>query len=136
MNAHALRVKPKQKAEAAGYNFNIDTTFVLFFLALEFGRAGLSLEIDSIFLGLTLAMFLVLPYFLPSEDKADFGSWLAGRAAITAFAMGLGWVFQQSLGVALPEMFRFLPMTLFLVTGISVTLMQFYGLAFLTSLKK
>ncbi len=66
----------------------------------------------------TLGALLVLPYFLPLEaEKPDFNSWLLGRSLITVFAVALGMIFRQTLGVILPETFRFLPMTLLVITA-------------------
>ena len=39
----------------------------------------------------------------------------------------LGAIFKQSLGVVLPETFRFLPMTLLIVTAMLCCYVQFYG---------
>jgi hypothetical protein len=109
--------------------FSIDTTFVLFFLALDFGQSALSSGIDTIFSGLTLGMLLVLPYFLPSgSEKPEFLGWLLGRSLISVFAVGLGLMYQQALGVVLPDMFRFLPMTLLIVTAMLSCYLQFYAI--------
>lgn len=107
--------------------FAIDTTFVLFFLAVEFGQTFRGFAFDSVFLAITLLMLLVLPYFLQSDDKPSFGNWILGRTLITAFAVSLGAMFKQSLGIVLPETFRFLPMTLLIVTAILSCYIQFYG---------
>jgi hypothetical protein len=109
--------------------FSIDTTFVLFFLALDFGQSALSSGVEAIFSGLTLGMLLVLPYFLPSEsEKPEFLGWLLGRSLISVFAVGLGLMYQQALGVVLPDMFRFLPMTLLIVTAMLSCYLQFYAI--------
>jgi len=108
-------------------NFTIDTTFVLFFLAIEFGQTLTSFGLDTIFLALTLGSIAVLPYFLPMNNKPKFGSWLVGRGLITGLAVLLGVAFKQSLGVVLPETFRFLPMTLLIVTAMASCYFQFYG---------
>ncbi|HUR96835.1 MAG TPA: hypothetical protein VMZ26_02085 [Pyrinomonadaceae bacterium] len=109
--------------------FSIDTTFVLFFLAIDFGQSAFSAGIDTIFSGLTLGMLLVLPYFLPSAtEKPDFMGWVLGRSLITVFAAGLGLMYQQALGVLLPDAFRFLPMTLLVVTAMLSCYLQFYAM--------
>ncbi|MEO8574638.1 MAG: hypothetical protein ABI481_11760 [Pyrinomonadaceae bacterium] len=109
--------------------FSIDTTFVLFFLAIDFGQSALSAGIDTIFSGLTLGLLLVLPYFLASgSEKPDFMGWLLGRSLITVFAVGLGLMYQQALGVVLPDVFRFLPMTLLIVTAMLSCYLQFYAI--------
>ncbi len=107
--------------------FVIETTFVLFFLAVEFGQSFSGLTFDGVFLALTLLMIIVLPYFLPSNEKPNFKSWLLGRSFITIFAISLGLMFKQSVGVVLPETFRFLPMTLLIVTAMLSCYIQFYG---------
>jgi hypothetical protein len=83
--------------------------------------------LDTIFLAITLASIATLPYFLPMNDKPKFGNWLVGRGLITGFAVLLGLAFKQSIGVILPETFRFLPMTLLIVTAMGSCYFQFYG---------
>ncbi|MBA3600990.1 MAG: hypothetical protein H0W45_07060 [Acidobacteria bacterium] len=115
-------------SEVAGeQDFAIDTSFVLFFLAVEFGRTFFSLSLDNIFLFTTLLMVAIFPYFLLSNEKPHFGSWLFGRSIIAGLAILLGVMFKQSLGAALPETFRFLPMTLLIVTAMLSCYIQFYG---------
>jgi hypothetical protein len=117
------------QAELSGEKgFAIDTTFVLFFLAIEFGQTFQFFSLDGMFLALTLAAIAVLPYFLPSGEKPDFGNWLLGRSLIAGFGILLGVMFKQSLGVVLPEMFRFLPMTLLIITAMLSCYIQFYSL--------
>jgi len=115
-------------SEVAGEGgFAIDTSFVLFFLAVEFGRTFFSLSLDNIFLFITLLTVAVLPYFLLPNEKPNFGSWLLGRSLIAGLAILLGILFKQSLGVALPETFQFLPMTLLIITAMLSCYIQFYG---------
>jgi len=116
------------RSEAAGeQGFAIDTSFVLFFLAVEFGRTIFSLSFDNIFLFVTLLIVAVLPYFLLPSGKPNFGSWILSRSLITGLAILLGVMFKQSLGVVLPETFRFLPLTLLIVTAMLSCYIQFYG---------
>lgn len=122
---HSARI---QKAEAVERGFAIDTTFVLFFLAVEVGQTLGIIGLDTIFLAISLLFVLVLPYFLQSDEKPNFGNWLLGRCFIAVFAVLLGFAFRQSLGTFLPEMFRFLPMTLLIVTAMLSCYIQFYGL--------
>src|SRR6266705_628939 len=90
----------------------IDTTFVLFFLALEYGRAVQMFSMDGLFMGITMLMVLTLPYFLPSvREQPLFSNWMMGRGAIALFCILLGFGFKQSLGVVLPESLRFMPLT-------------------------
>lgn len=121
------RIEGFQNEMSSGKSFSVDTTFVLFFLAIEFGRTVFSLSLDNVFLFLTLLMVAILPYFLLSDDKPMFGSWLLGRSLIVSLAVLLGGMFKQSLGVVLPETFRFLPMTLLIVTSMLCCYIQFYS---------
>ena len=125
-----------QTQEAVNRTSAIDTTFVLFFLAIEFGQMINGFSLDNLFLGITLGMFVTLPYFLPSDDKPGFANWMIGRGLITGFAMLLGWMFKQSVGVVLPEAFRFLPMTLLIVTAMVTCYIQFYGFLKLREVKQ
>lgn len=109
--------------------FSVDTTFVLFFLAIDFGQSATSFGMDTVFSAITLGMLLVLPYFLPSvTEKPDFTGWLLGRVVISVFAVALGLMYQQALGVVLPESFRFLPMTLLIATAMISCYLQFYAM--------
>ena len=114
-------------SSTADKSFAIDTTFVLFFLAVEFGQIVNNFALDTIFFVITLLMLIILPYFLTSEERPKFGNWVLGRSLIAVFAISVGVMFKQSLGV-LPEMFRFLPMTLLIVTAMLSCYIQFYGL--------
>jgi hypothetical protein len=121
--------------ESVERGFAIDTTFVLFFLALELGQSFTGFTLDGVFLILTLLVLAVMPYFLPAEEKQGFSSWLFGRGLIAAFAILLGVMFRQSLGVVLPETFRFMPMTLLIVTAMLSCYIQFYGFLKLREVK-
>jgi hypothetical protein len=116
--------------EAVGGNgvFAADTTFLLFFLALEFGRSLSNFGFDGLLLGASLSMLVVLPYFLVNTTVGpDFGKWLAGRSAIAVFATLLGVVFDRLTGTTLPETVRFLPMTLLIASAMISCYIQFYG---------
>ena len=113
----------------ANKRFAVDTTFVLFFWGIDFGQSSLAFALDSVFSVLTLGMLLVVPYFMPSmEEKPEFIDWLLGRSVITIFAIALGVIFRQSLGVVFPETFRFLPFTLVILTAMLSCSLQFYGM--------
>lgn len=106
-----------------------DTTFVLFFLAMEYGRSTQMFSIDAALMGITMLMVLALPYFLPSPyEKSTYLNWLVGRGAIALFGMVLGLVFRQSVGVVLPESLRYLPMTFLVLTAMVSCYIQFYSL--------
>ena len=112
-----------------GGHFAIDTTFVLFFLALEFGRTLELFSIDGLLMAITTVMVLVMPYFLPSEDERPaFSRWLLGRGAVACLGSLVGAAFGRSVGVLLPEMLKFLPMTLLIVAATISCYVQFYGL--------
>lgn len=110
-------------------SFAVDTTFVLFFLAMDVGQSLAGFTIDGMLSALTLGVLLIAPYFLPSNGvKPAFGGWVLGRLIITAFAVSIGLVFKQTLGILLPETFRFLPMTMLIATAMVSCYIQFYGL--------
>ena len=109
--------------------FAIDTTFVLFFLALEFGRSLTSFGFDSFLMGITVLMLLILPFYFSTEtERPGFGSWITGRSVIALLATSLGVDYGQIVGVVIPDTFRFLPMTLLIVTAMVSCYMQFYGM--------
>ena len=109
--------------------FVIDTTFVLFFLALEYGRSATMFAFDAILMAITLVMVLVLPYFLASNGhKPHFGNWLVGRGAVALAGIVAGIAFKQSVGVVLPESIRSMPMTFLIVASMISCYIQFYGL--------
>jgi hypothetical protein len=109
--------------------FAVDTTFVLFFLAVDLGESFTGVAVDSLMSMVTLAVFVAVPFLLPSErQKPGFAGWLAGRAAIAGFGIVLGLAFRQTLGSVLPETFRFLPITLLIVAAMLCCYIQFYGL--------
>ena len=104
-----------------GRGLAIDTTFVLFFLALEYGRAVRAVSIDGLLMGITMLMVLVLPYFLPSNfERPTLGNWLLARGAVALFGM--------VLGVVLPGSLRFMPMTFLILASMVSCYIQFYGL--------
>ncbi len=107
--------------------FSIDTSFVLFFLAIEFGQSFAGFGFESIFLVITLLTVAVVPYFAESGERPEFRNWLIGRAAILVFAVVLGVIFKQSLGVVFPAEFRFIPMTLLIVSAVLSCYIQFDG---------
>lgn len=106
-------------------SFNVDTSFVLFFLAIEFGRIFGSFSLETFIVGITLLAVMALPYLL--DNNKDFGSWILGRSLIAGFAVILGMLLKQSVGVALPEYFGFIPMTLLIVTAMLSCYIQFYS---------
>ena len=115
----------------------VDTTFVLFFLAVEFGRGMTGFDLGTALMATTLLSFITLPYFLlAGSEKPEFSIFVVRRAAIAAFATGIGVLFSRSVGTALPEAFAYLPMTLLIVTAMTSTIMQFYGFLTLNTARK
>jgi magnesium-transporting ATPase (P-type) len=113
----------------ADSGFALDTTFVLFFLAVDFGQTMNFFAFGGILSLITLAMLTVFPYFLQHNgERPEFGNWVFGRVLIAAFAVALGLAFRQSLGVLLPDVFKFVPMTLLIVAGMLSFYIQFYGM--------
>lgn len=115
--------------------FAVDTTFVLFFLAVEFGRITDRFGLDTVVFAVTLLMLTTLPYFLPAEDKVDFGTWVVGRTFIAGFGMVAGALFNLSIGAVIPETLSFLPMTLLILASVASCYVQFYGLLKLRTVK-
>lgn len=122
---HFSGVIQREETDATDRRFAVDTTFVLFFLAVDFGQSA-AVSPESALSLLTLGMVLVLPYYLPTDsEKPDFVGWLLGRSLIAVFAVVLGMMFQQSLGILLPETLKYLPMTLLILTAMISCYLQF-----------
>lgn len=122
------RESPRTEA-VSEHSFALDTTFVLFFLSLDLGQSWLSFGFDGLLATITLAAFIAIPYFLPfADEKWDFRSWVLGRILVAAAGLSLGLMLKQSIGVLLPEAFRFAPMTLLIVAAIISCYVQIYGI--------
>ncbi len=125
----AISIQKHAAAEAGATVFAIDTTFVLFFLAMDLGFSVFGAGFDVIISAATLAMFLVVPYFLPfNGERPDFGMWLLGRSLLAVFAFGTGVLLFNAVGTVLPASFRSLPMTLLIVSAIISCYTQLYGI--------
>ena len=105
----------------------VDTSFVLFFLAVEIGQNIGVFGIDTIFMFVALIAVGALPYFLIEETSMSYSRWLLGRGAIVGFAILLGLLFKQSLGSVFPQAFGFLPFTFLILTAMLSCYIQFYG---------
>jgi len=104
-----------------GGSFGIDTTFVLFFLALELGRSASFFALDTLMMSITMLMLLVLPYFLPSDaEPPAFAGWLGVRGSVAACGV--------FFGVMLPASLEFLPMTFLIISAMVSCYVQFYSL--------
>ena len=75
---------------SASSRFVMDTTFVLFFLAMDIGASIGSFGLGGVLSVITLGMFLVFPYLLPfSGERPEFWGWLGGRLLIAAVGIML-----------------------------------------------
>jgi hypothetical protein len=109
--------------------FTLDTTFVLFFLAMDLGLVSLSMSVATVLQLATLVVFLVVPYFLPfTGDQQGFSKWLIGRIVVAAVGITFGLMLGQAIGTVLPDAFRFVPMTLLIVAAIICCNVQIYGI--------
>jgi len=97
----------------------MDTTFVLFFLAMDIGASFSGLGFELILSAMTAAMFIAAPYLLPfSGEKPEFRGWLLGRLFIAVIGVIGGLAVQAAAGNVLPESVKYMPMTLLIVAGI------------------
>ncbi len=101
-----------------GSGLFVETTFVLFFLSLDFGQNLFHAGFDTLFLGTTIAFIAVFPYFLPSAANIGAVSWIAGRSAIVLLGMFLGIGLFQTVGTVLPAGILFLPLALAIISGV------------------
>ena len=109
--------------------FTLDTTLVLFFLAMDLGQVSLSISVATVLQLTTLLVFLVVPYFLPfTGDQQGFSKWLIGRIVVGTVGISLGLMLGQAIGTVLPDGFRFVPMTLLIVAAIICCNVQIYGI--------
>jgi len=103
----------------------VETTFVLFFLSLDFGQNMYVMTADGIFLGLTVVAVAVLPFYLPSAKNLQLADWLKGRGAIVLLGVLSGMLFNGIVGTVLPEAFRFAPLALALFAGVAACISMF-----------
>lgn len=109
--------------------YGVDTAFVLLFLAMEYGRAVRLFSVDGILMAITMAMVLVLPYFLPSNwNGPSFANWLISRTSVAVVGLVFGAIFNYSLGTVLPVSFKSLPMTFLILAAMISCYVQYYGL--------
>lgn len=109
--------------------FAADTTFVLFFLALDLGGGIDGIGVGTVLSVLTIGAFVVLPYVLPfSAEKPEFTGWAVGRLFIAAIGVISGLGIQAASGTVFPEFVRFVPMFLLIVSGIFCAATQIRGI--------
>jgi hypothetical protein len=126
------RLDAKRGAKKA--NNTIDTSYVLFFLAMELGSGLGNFRLDDMVLVITTLSVLVLPYWLNNE-RTNITEWILVRGIIAMSAIGLGVVFRQNLGVLIPEIYSYLPMTFLIISGILSVYFQFYSFLKLRTVK-
>ncbi len=112
--------------ERDGSNQFVDTSFVLFFLAVDVGRNFGNIGFDTVLLAVALLAVAIFPYFLMTDEEISIGKWLSGRASIVGFAVLLGVLFNQSIGIVFPEAFSFLPFTFLMLTAVVSCYIQFH----------
>jgi hypothetical protein len=119
----------RNNGNSFGGNFAVDTTLVLFFIAMEIGQSAELFSVDTLLMSITMMMVLVLPYFLFGDTEPPaFSSWLSGRIAVGIIGLGSGLAFRMSLGTLLPEGIKFIPMTLLIVTAMISCYLRMYSL--------
>jgi len=124
-----LLVSENESANESTGKFTLDTTFVLFFLAMDLGLVGLNFGFATMLQLLTVVAFLVVPYFLPfTGDQQGFSRWLIGRIVVGAVGLTFGLMLGQAVGSVLPDAFRFVPMTLLIVAAVICCNVQIYGI--------
>jgi hypothetical protein len=124
---NGLKVFSKRYSE---FMMPVETTFILFFFGIEFGRISMdfSFGFESAVYTLTLLALAFLPYFAGGVGSRSFYDWALGRTLIAVFAIFVGIMFRKSLGTFLPEDFRFLPMTFLILIAMATFYIQFYSL--------
>ena len=104
----------------------IDTAFVLLFLAMEYGRAVRIFTLEGTMMVITMAMVLVLPYFLPSAEKCtSFANWMMGRTLVGIAGLTMGAIIGT---MSLPAWAMSIPLTLLVLASMISCFVQFYGL--------
>ncbi|MCA1589425.1 MAG: hypothetical protein LC730_05880 [Acidobacteria bacterium] len=123
-----MRTETAQVGEAAGPRVLFDTTFVLFFLAMEAGQS-LSTDFASTVSLATLAAVVVLPFYLgDTGSKSILALWIAERSLIAIVALVLGIIFSQAIGPLLPESFGHLPLALLIIAAFFSFYVRFYSI--------
>jgi hypothetical protein len=121
--------RSQESAQDNATQFTLDTTFVLFFLAMDLGLVSLSVNVSTLLQLFTLLVFLVVPYFLPfTGEQRSFSNWLIGRIVVGGAGVMFGLMLGQAIGTVLPDAFRFVPMTLLIVAAIICCNVQIYGI--------
>lgn len=126
---HAISIANSRVESANPGRFVMDTTFVLFFLAMDIGASFSGVGFEMFLSATTAAMFIAAPYLLPfAGEKPEFRGWLIGRVFIAVIGVIGGLAVQASAGSVLPEAVKYVPMTLLIVAGILCAYSQFYAM--------
>ncbi len=119
----------QDKTFSIARGYGSDTMIVLFFLAVEYGRAVQAYSMDGLLMGITMTMMLALPYFLPSTTaRPTFSNWILARGGFALLGMIFGVALNQSTGSILPETMRYVPMTFLILASMVSCYIQFYSL--------
>lgn len=111
------------------FGFSVDTMVVVMLLGVELGRSITTASLDTVLLFVTSLMVAALPYaLLDMTERPSFAKWLAGRVLVAGAAVCFGFIFDRSLASSLPESFRFLPLSLLILAGMTSCFIQFYAL--------
>ena len=122
-------IRAVSRSDERSRTFTLDTTFVLFFLAMEMAQTSFDLDMVSALSSATLIAFLVLPYFLPlMGENVGFVRWMTARILVAGMGVIFGLVLSQATGTLLPDTFRFVPMSLLIVATIICCNIRIYGI--------
>ena len=114
-------------AEEASSFHSVDTSIVLFFLAMELAASAGGNGLDKGLSLLGIAAFVVLPYFLPGRHETmQLTHWLVGRTAIALVGTFAGIGFAYAVAPAAAPAYASLPMTLLIFAAFVSCLMQLY----------
>ncbi|NNE65511.1 MAG: hypothetical protein HKN33_03010 [Pyrinomonadaceae bacterium] len=103
----------------------VETTFVLFFLSLDFGQNQSLLSLEGVFMGFVIGALAVLPFFLPSAAGSSLPAWLVGRGVIVSVGVLLGLGAAQLSGAVFPDVVRFVPITMAFAAAVIACVMMF-----------
>lgn len=105
-----------------------DTSFVLFFLAMDIGQKAGFLSVDGVTMIAALAAVMLLPFLLTGGEQGSFREWVVGRGVIAGFGLVSGAAFGMGVGTLFPEMFSFLPFTLLIMSAMATVFLTFSSL--------
>ena len=111
------------------FGFSVDTMVVLLLLCIELGRSLTNASFDTFLLALTTVMVTALPFaLLDVTERPSFVKWMTGRSLAAVIAVSFGVIFDRAFSTVLPESFRFLPLSLLILAGMTSCFIQFYAL--------